>query len=101
MDEWGATGIVWSGGLLLLVLVVLLSRRARRHGGAFRSGIVGAVYDWQNRDKQKALEIIVEGRAAEKPPEYPDGNLPELQSPRTPAPAIEAGGSKKDPAARP
>lgn len=78
--------VVWSGALLVLLLVVGMSRRARRHGGAFRAGIVGAIYEWQNRDKQKALEIIVEGKAAEKRPEYPDGNLPELESPQGDAP---------------
>ena len=33
-------------------------------------------------DKQKALDVIVEGRAEERRPEYPDGNLPELESPK-------------------
>jgi hypothetical protein len=82
MGEWGAMTVVWSGALLILLLVVWLSRRARRHGGALRSAVVGAMYEWQDRDKQKALEIIVEGKAAERRPEYPDGNLPELESPR-------------------
>ena len=81
MDEWGAMAVVWSGGLLVLVFIVAFSRRVRRHGGAFRAGVVGAMYDWLNRDRQKALEIIVEGKAAEKRPEYPDGNLPDLESP--------------------
>jgi len=71
--------VVWAGGALVVVLAVLLKRRARRHGGAMRAGIVGALYDWQNRDKQKALDLIVEGRAEERRPEYPDGNLPELE----------------------
>lgn len=45
-----------------------------------RSGAVGAIYEWQNQDKQKAIDVIVEGKAAQRRPEYPDGNLPELES---------------------
>jgi hypothetical protein len=73
---------MWGGGLLVLVLIVALKRRARRHGGAMRAGVVGAMYEWQNQDKQRALDLIVEGRAEERRPEYPDGNLPDLESPR-------------------
>jgi hypothetical protein len=78
-----AAGIVtWLGGFLILVLIVVLKRRARRHGGAARAGVVGALYEWQNQDKQRALDVIVEGKAAETRPEYAEGNLPELESPR-------------------
>jgi hypothetical protein len=70
--------LVWVGGALILVVAILLSRRARRHGGALRSGVVGAMYEWQDRDKQKALDLIVEGRAEARRPEYPDGNMPDL-----------------------
>lgn len=67
---------------VVFLLLIILSRRARRHGGTLRAGVVGATYDWQNRDKQKALEVIVEGKAAERRPEYPDGDLPQLESPK-------------------
>jgi len=73
--------VVWMAGLVILVLVILISRRARRHGGAFRAGVVGSIYEMQNQDKQKALDIIVEGKAAETRPEYPDGDLPQLENP--------------------
>jgi hypothetical protein len=73
--------LVWMGGLVALVLVIVISRRARRHGGAFRAGVIGAMYEWQSKDKQNALDIIVEGRAAEWRPEYPEGDLPQLQKP--------------------
>jgi hypothetical protein len=43
---------------------------------------VGALYGWQNKDKQKALDVIIEGKAAETRPEYPDGDLPQLTSPK-------------------
>lgn len=82
MDLAGVAGAVWGGALVLLVLIVVLSRRARRHGGAFTAGVAGAMYEWQNRDKQRALDVIVEGKAAETRPAYPDGNLPDLERPR-------------------
>ena len=77
-----ALSIIYAGAFVVLVLIVVLSRRARRHGGAYRAGVVGAMYEWQNQDKQKALEVIVEGKAAETRPEYPDGDLPQLESPK-------------------
>jgi len=78
MDASQLVELVWVGGALALVVAILLTRRARRHGGALRSGVVGAMYEWQDRDKQKALDLIVEGRAEARRPEYPDGNMPDL-----------------------
>jgi hypothetical protein len=37
---------------VVFVLLIVLSRRAKRHGGTLRAGVVGAVYGWQDRDKQ-------------------------------------------------
>jgi hypothetical protein len=84
MDLSRIADLVWAGGALVLVLVILVSRRARRHGGAMRAGVVGAMYEWQNRDKQRALDLIVEGKAEARRPEYPDGNKPDLDSPKKP-----------------
>jgi hypothetical protein len=95
MDALGVLAVVWIGALAILVLIIVISRRARRHGGSYRAGVVGAMYEWQNRDKQKALEVIVDGKAAEKPPESADGNLPELESPKD-----AAGGRARKPGAR-
>lgn len=81
MDPLLAFTVFYGGAGFVLLLLVILSRRARRHGGAFRGGVVGAMYEWQNLDKQNALDVIVEGRAAETRPEYPDGDLPQLESP--------------------
>ena len=83
MDSGLLFSLLYGGAGLVLLVIVLLSRRARRHGGALRAGAVGALYEWQTRDKQKALDVIVEGKAAETRPEYPDGDLPQLQSPRS------------------
>jgi hypothetical protein len=40
------------------------------------------MYEMQNRERQRALDLIVEEKAAERRPEYPDGNLPDLEDPR-------------------
>jgi len=75
MDAGQLVELVWAAGALVLVVIVLVSRRARRHGGALRSGVVGAMYEWQNRDKQRALDLIVEGKAEARRPEYPDDTV--------------------------
>ena len=82
MDAGTIFGLAYGGAAFVFLLLIVLSRRARRHGGALRGGVVGAMYEWQNRDKQRALDVIVEGRAAETRPEYPDGDLPQLENPK-------------------
>jgi hypothetical protein len=82
MDASLVFTLLYGAAGLVLLLIVILSRRARRHGGAYRAGVVGAMYEWQNKDKQNALDVIVEGRAAETRPEYPDGDLSQLESPK-------------------
>jgi hypothetical protein len=72
MDTARIADLVWTAGALVIVALILLTRRARRHGGALRSGAVGAVYEWQNKDKQRALDLIVDGKAEARRPEYPD-----------------------------
>ena len=75
MDAGPIADLVWAGGALILVALILLTRRARRHGGSLRSGVVGAVYEWQNKDKQRALDMIVQGKAEARRPEYPDDTV--------------------------
>jgi hypothetical protein len=48
-------------------------------------GAVGAFYDLLNKDQQHTMEIIVEQKAEERRPEYPDGEPPE---PKRPSEAI-------------
>jgi hypothetical protein len=81
MDDGSLFGVLYGGAGVALLLMVVLSRRARRHGGAYRSGVVGAIYELQNKERQRALDVIVEGRAAERDPESPDGDLPQLEKP--------------------
>jgi hypothetical protein len=78
MDASQIADLVWVAVALLVVGAILVTRRARRHGGALRAGVVGALYEWQTKDKQRALDLIVEGKAEARRPEYPDGNLPDL-----------------------
>lgn len=82
MDAGQVVELVWAAGALVLVVIVLISRRARRHGGSLRSGVVGAMYEWQNRDKQRALELIVEGKAEARRPEYPDDTVDDPETPQ-------------------
>jgi hypothetical protein len=75
--------IVWGVAFLLLLIVVGFSRRARRRGGAYTAGVAGAMYEWQHKDKQRALDVVVAGKAAERKSENIGDNLPESE-PRTP-----------------
>ncbi len=81
MDAAQLADLVWAGGALVLVAIILVSRRARRHGGALRGGVVGALYEWQNKDKQRALDMIVQGKAEARRPEYPDDTVKDPESP--------------------
>ena len=73
--------------LLLIVAVYRVFTRGRRpkkphrRYGGVGTAAVGTIYDMLNEEKRRAVEIIVEGRAEERRPEYPDGNLPDLETP--------------------
>jgi hypothetical protein len=45
----------------------------------------GTMYDWLNEDKRRAIDVIVEERAAARDPEDKDGNLPDLGGPLRPS----------------
>jgi hypothetical protein len=64
--------LVWTEGLIVLLLAAAIARRARRGGGAYHAGVVGAMYEWQNRDKQRTLQVIVNEKITRKRPEHPD-----------------------------
>jgi len=81
MDAALVFDVLYGGAAVLFLVIVVLSRRARRHGGALQAGVVGAIYDLQNRDKQRALDVIVEGKAAQSEPEHAEGDLPSLEQP--------------------
>lgn len=79
----------WLVPIIILLLVVAVRRgkssgrsRPKRRRGGVGSGAVGAIYGFLNEDKQRAIDIIVEEKAEERRPEYPDGNLPDLEDPK-------------------
>ena len=49
------------------------------------------MYEWHNKDKQRALDVVVEGKAAARRPEYPDG------SPSDPVPEGSVRPADRDP----
>jgi hypothetical protein len=71
--------IVW---VVAIVVVGFLFWRQRRRRGRIGAGGAGAVYDMLNADKRKAVEIVVEERAAARDPEDREGNLPDLDGSR-------------------
>jgi hypothetical protein len=69
--------------LLIVVFVVyLVFTRRKRRSGTVGPGAAGAMYELLSEDRRKAVEIIVEQGAEKRRPEYPDGNLPELDDPK-------------------
>ena len=66
--------IIWLVAIVILVFAVR-KRRSRRRLGGVGSAAVGSVYGFLNEDKRRAVEIIVEERAAARDPEDKDGNM--------------------------
>ena len=77
-------------GSAIASIMVLLGYTACRHHKRkslpYRSrprscgpGAVGAFWDLLNEDQRHTVEIIVEQRAEERRPEYPDGKPPETK----------------------
>ena len=78
MNEIGGA-IIWLIAITLLILAVRRSRRRGRIG----AGAAGTVYEWLDEDKRSEVEVIVEERAGARDPEDRDGNLPDLERPRS------------------
>ncbi|MBN1566286.1 MAG: hypothetical protein JXA73_00450 [Acidobacteria bacterium] len=62
------------------VYAVIRHQRRKRLPYSFRPrsfgpGTIGAVWDLLNEDQRHTMEVIVEQRAEERRPEYPDGRL--------------------------
>ena len=69
MQEDQIVAILW---VAMIVLAVVFFARHRRRRGQVGSAGAGSVYDWLHEDKRKAIEIVVEGRAAVTDPETRD-----------------------------
>jgi hypothetical protein len=75
----GIAAALWLVVIVFIAIRVMRRRGRRVHAGP---GAMGSVYDLLNADKRKAIEIIVEEKAEERRPEYPDGILPDLEDPK-------------------
>ena len=74
LDPAWIDAATWLGVLIGIVAVVMaVTRRRRGGGGGVGSAAAGAFYDLLQEDKRKALEIIVEDRAAATDPERAEG----------------------------
>ena len=86
MQDDPVAAIVWVVIVLAIVAAfVAATFQKRSYGGggsAPGAAAAGAVYDLLNQDKRKAIEIIVEDKAAARDPEDADGNLPDLEDPK-------------------
>jgi hypothetical protein len=72
-----------SGIIAFLMLWLLVGAwRVRRRRVSIGPGAAGMMHELLNEDRRAAVEVIVEGRAAERDPEDRDGNLPELEEPK-------------------
>jgi hypothetical protein len=67
---------IWLIAIVLLMVAARRIRRQRRRGG-LGAAAAGTVHDWMHEEKRKAVEMVVEGRAAAHDPEDRDGNLPD------------------------
>jgi hypothetical protein len=66
-----------------MVYALFRHRRRKKLPYGFRPrscgpGIIGTVFDLRNEDQRHVAGIIVEQRAEERRPKYPDGDLPKL-----------------------
>jgi hypothetical protein len=74
------SGVLW----LLIIGLLVAAWRLRRRRVTLGPGAAGMLDQLLDKDKQAAVEIIVEQRTGERDPEDRDGNLPELENPEGP-----------------
>jgi hypothetical protein len=72
MSDSPLAALVWLAAAIVLIAAVWRSRHKRRMG-SLGPGAAGIVYDMLNEDKRKAIDIIVEQRAAARDPEDKEG----------------------------
>jgi len=73
-----------SGGIALVMIWLLVAAwRLRRRRATLGPAAAASLYGLLNQDRRAAVEIILEKRAAAHDPEDRDGNLPDLEHPRS------------------
>lgn len=82
-----AVVLIWS--LLLIALLIGAAWGLHRRRGRVGPGAIGALDQMLTEEKRRAVQILVEKRAEERRPEYPGGNLPDLEAPDAPRPGGE------------
>jgi hypothetical protein len=84
-------GVIWVAGASAMLCLLLLARRGRRKGGAFTAAVAGTLHDLHSQDKRRAIEIVLQERAARKDPETADGTDPDVGQERRDHDRQEAG----------
>lgn len=52
--------------IVVVVIFVRVALRIRRNGGSLTTTVFAATYDFYNKDKRKAIEVITEQKAGKK-----------------------------------
>ena len=68
---------------LLIIVMVVGVWRIRRKKLVVGPAAMGSMDELLDDRRRAAIEIIIEERTGERDPEDRDGNLPDLESPRT------------------
>jgi hypothetical protein len=75
--------VLWGASLAGIIIYAVIRHQRRRtlpysfRPRSYGPGTIGAVWDMLNEDQRHTMEIIVEQRAEERRPEYPDGEPPD------------------------
>ncbi len=80
MNSEQIAGLIWAAAILVGLGLLVMAFRARKRGGAYRAGMIGATWGWQSQDKRRALEIIEEEKAEARDPEFAEGEGPDVPS---------------------
>jgi hypothetical protein len=72
----GPEAVVWAAVIVVFLIIVGVSayqnRGGRRSSLSVGPAAAGTIYDFLNQDKRKAIELIVEEKAASRDPETAD-----------------------------
>lgn len=75
--------IVLSAVWLLIIWMIVGIWKIRRKRVSIGPAAMGSMEELLDDRRRAAIEIIIEERTGERDPEDRDGNLPDLESPRT------------------